>query len=491
MDFFINQNATLPVLKVRIVKDGRSDYLRIVESLNLFSVYFTMIDVDTTIPKIVSAPCEIIETVLPDGSTEYYIHFKFRKRDTNTTGRYKGQFLVKNNDGALILPLREEIFINVQESFISDDSCCSTYQILPPPCPTCPVCTEFPVTPTPTPTITSTPTKTPPRTPTQTRTPTKTPTPTQTQTPTMTVTPTNTKTPTPTNTPTKTQTPTNTVTPTQTKTPTQTPTNTPTNTITPTETPTNTPSETPTQTPTETPTQTPTNTPTQTPTNTPTNTITPTETPTQTPSETPTNTPTNTITPTQTTTETPTNTPSQTPTNTITPTQTTTETPTNTPSQTPTNTITPTETPTNTPTQTPTNTITPTETPTSTPTPTQTFGCTDASYTINGDDIYTGTCVTDIISIEWFNNTGDGSFTGTSSVATTWSVQEIVGTLSITVIDDFTAVFVPTGTSGVDDVYLDCYEDFGFDVIWYFKIFSTPNNSSYCQQQFDYGLVPV
>jgi hypothetical protein len=405
MDFFINQNATLPVLKVRIVKDGRSDYLRIVESLNLFSVYFTMIDVDTNIPKIVSAPCEIIETVLPNESVEYYIHFKFRKRDTNTTGKYKGQFLVKNNDGVLILPLREEIFINVQESFISDTSCCNTYRILPQPCPTCPVCTEFPVTPTPTPTITSTPTKTPPRTPTQTRTPTKTPTPTQTQTPTMTVTPTNTKTPTPTNTPTKTQTPTNTVTPTQTKTPTQTPTNTPTNTITPTETPT--------------------------------------------------------------------------------------ETPTNTPSQTPTNTITPTETPTNTPTQTPTNTITPTETPTSTPTPTQTFGCTDASYTINGDDIYTGTCVTDIISIEWFNNTGDGSFTGTSSVATTWSVQEIVGSLSITVIDDFTAVFVPTGTSGVDDVYLDCYEDFGFDVIWYFKIFSTPNNSSYCQQQFDYGLVPV
>jgi hypothetical protein len=35
-------------------------------------------------------------------------------------GRYEGQFMLKNNDGVLILPIREKLFINVSESYIGD-----------------------------------------------------------------------------------------------------------------------------------------------------------------------------------------------------------------------------------------------------------------------------------------------------------------------------------------------------------------------------------
>lgn len=125
MEFFIKRNATLPVLKMQVVKDGRAGYQELMEDLEVSSIYFSMVDTSTGIPKIVSAPAYIVPLILSDGSpTEYYIYFKFTQRDTNTVGRYQGQFLIKNDEGNLILPLREELYINIQDSFISTDPCC-------------------------------------------------------------------------------------------------------------------------------------------------------------------------------------------------------------------------------------------------------------------------------------------------------------------------------------------------------------------------------
>ena len=98
MEFFIKKNATLPVLKMQVVKDGRSGYDQFMNDLIISSIYFSMVDVQTGIPKIVSAPADIVGLILPEGSTtEYYIYFKFTSRDTNTPGRYQGQFLIKND----------------------------------------------------------------------------------------------------------------------------------------------------------------------------------------------------------------------------------------------------------------------------------------------------------------------------------------------------------------------------------------------------------
>ena len=126
MEFYIKKNATLPVLKMQVVKDGRAGYLQLMEDLEVSTIFFSMIDVETGIPKIVSAPAEIVALIFPeDGApTEYYIYFKFTARDTNTPGRYQGQFLIKNDEGNLILPIREELYINVQDSFISETACC-------------------------------------------------------------------------------------------------------------------------------------------------------------------------------------------------------------------------------------------------------------------------------------------------------------------------------------------------------------------------------
>lgn len=125
MEFYIKERATLPVLKMQVVKDGRAGYQQLMEDLEVSTIFFTMIDVETGIPKIVSAPCSIVPLILPEGSSpEYYVYFQFSSRDTNTPGRYEGQFLIKNDEGNLILPIRENLYINIQPSFISETACC-------------------------------------------------------------------------------------------------------------------------------------------------------------------------------------------------------------------------------------------------------------------------------------------------------------------------------------------------------------------------------
>ena len=126
MEFFIKQNATLPVLKMQIVKDGRSDYVVFMDQLEVSTIYFSMINTANGIPKVVSAPANMGEITFAEPGTpvEYYVYFQFTSTMTNTPGRYVGQFLIKNDEGNLILPIREELYINVQPSFISESPCC-------------------------------------------------------------------------------------------------------------------------------------------------------------------------------------------------------------------------------------------------------------------------------------------------------------------------------------------------------------------------------
>jgi len=123
MNFDIKKNATLPVLKLAVVKDGRSDYNNFMRQIEVSSLFFSMIDTETGVPKIMSRPASFVEKtqIDPNAEPEYYIYYQFTNKDTNTVGQFEGQFMVKNDDGVLILPIREKLIINVHESFIADD----------------------------------------------------------------------------------------------------------------------------------------------------------------------------------------------------------------------------------------------------------------------------------------------------------------------------------------------------------------------------------
>jgi len=157
MEFYIKKNATLPVLKMQVVKDGRSDYNKMMEMIEEASIFFSMVDTETGIPRIVTRPAGFVEKKLldPNAEYEYYVYYQFTPNDTRKVGRYEGQFLLRNSDGTLILPIREKLYINVQESFIADDlpyescyvvdfPCCAsiptTTTTTTTPCPTCRPC---------------------------------------------------------------------------------------------------------------------------------------------------------------------------------------------------------------------------------------------------------------------------------------------------------------------------------------------------------------
>ena len=125
MEFFIKKNATLPLLKMQVVNDGRSDYKTFMESLEVSTIYFSMVNIENGIYKILSDTASIVPIILTNGAEpEYYIYYQFSSNGTNKVGRYKGEFLIKNDEGNLILPIREELFINIQPSFISETACC-------------------------------------------------------------------------------------------------------------------------------------------------------------------------------------------------------------------------------------------------------------------------------------------------------------------------------------------------------------------------------
>lgn len=175
MEFTIGQNATLPLLKMQVVNNGTQNFDDMMEFIERSTIFFSMVSTDTGIPKVYSKSAGFVEKLEmdPNASPEYYVYYRFTQQDTSKIGRYEGQFLFINEDGTLVLPIREPLFINIVESFISNDlpyngcytleySCCTTPFPSPTPTPT----NEPVISPTPRPTTTPTPTVTP--TPTQT-----------------------------------------------------------------------------------------------------------------------------------------------------------------------------------------------------------------------------------------------------------------------------------------------------------------------------------
>jgi hypothetical protein len=145
MEFFIRKNATLPILQVDVIKDGKLDYNFKLETLSASTVTFSMVDVDTNFYKVANALC----TYESETNSVYY---QFTKRNTKNIGRYEGEFKVTNSQGSVILPLRDRLYVNVIDSFVDPDFCCVGGVI--------PSFTPVP-TPTPTPTPSPTPTISP------------------------------------------------------------------------------------------------------------------------------------------------------------------------------------------------------------------------------------------------------------------------------------------------------------------------------------------
>lgn len=124
MEFHINKNATLPMVIMELIQDGRNDYKQFHEKIQNATVTFEMNDVDTGVKKIGCMPALCLCKTCDGGNDcdeeQYYVAYQFRGKDTSKAGRYVGKFTITFLDGSgtLIVPIREELFINVLDGSI-------------------------------------------------------------------------------------------------------------------------------------------------------------------------------------------------------------------------------------------------------------------------------------------------------------------------------------------------------------------------------------
>jgi hypothetical protein len=122
MEFYIKQNSTLPILKMEIIKDGRSDF-----NLNSFlsgSSTFLISIYDKSNDKFLFASKECFVTSEYsdfEGKDLYYLNYQFTNKDTLKTGRYEVQVSILSDQGVILLPLQEKYYVNVLESFSVDN----------------------------------------------------------------------------------------------------------------------------------------------------------------------------------------------------------------------------------------------------------------------------------------------------------------------------------------------------------------------------------
>ncbi len=122
MEFFIRQHSIEPILKMQLVQDGRNDFKNFHDKLSNSSIYFSMKDEKTGVPKVVNRSAGIVAKTPTsvNSPTEYYVFYKWTKKDVRNTGRFEGQFVIyfHDDDSELIVPIRENLYINITDSFV-------------------------------------------------------------------------------------------------------------------------------------------------------------------------------------------------------------------------------------------------------------------------------------------------------------------------------------------------------------------------------------
>jgi hypothetical protein len=121
MEFFIRQGASEPILKLRLIDDGKNDKSGFNDALENCDITFDMYDAKTGEPEILNSDCLITTRDKKYNQTtdEYYITHRFTESQTSKIGKYEGKITVQfldtnlNPTTKLILPIKEKLFITI------------------------------------------------------------------------------------------------------------------------------------------------------------------------------------------------------------------------------------------------------------------------------------------------------------------------------------------------------------------------------------------
>jgi hypothetical protein len=121
MEFFIRQGASDPILKMRLIDDGKNDKSSFNDMLENSNITFEMTNSVTDEPIILNASCSITTRTKKYHETtdEYYIIYRFTEEQTSQIGKYEGKFIIQfldiyqNPTTKLIVPVKEKLYINI------------------------------------------------------------------------------------------------------------------------------------------------------------------------------------------------------------------------------------------------------------------------------------------------------------------------------------------------------------------------------------------
>jgi|TARA_R110002020_G_scaffold377631_5_gene588723 hypothetical protein len=128
MEFFVRQHSNEPILKMQLIQDGRNDFDSFYQKLVNSAITFSMKDTKNGAFVILNRAAGVVAKTRIDPSmpVEYYIYYRWQPGDVSDVGRYQGQFNITlvEECSELIVPVREDLYINVTESFVNSSCDC-------------------------------------------------------------------------------------------------------------------------------------------------------------------------------------------------------------------------------------------------------------------------------------------------------------------------------------------------------------------------------
>jgi hypothetical protein len=119
-NFYIKKGSTEPLLKMKLVEDGRNDMREFYERLVNATITFSMKD-PYGVYKIYKSPCGVVtkKNVSELTSDTYFIYYLWKQEDVDEVGTYEGEFEIRfySPDAVylsnLVVPIKEKLSISI------------------------------------------------------------------------------------------------------------------------------------------------------------------------------------------------------------------------------------------------------------------------------------------------------------------------------------------------------------------------------------------
>ena len=115
MNFYIRKNSTLPKLTVEVFIDDENSFWSSNDDFSASTITFNMKSEETGFYTIINKPVSVkVKRSTNSGPIKsYYLETQFTQKETSKLGSYITEFKIIGQRGTEILPIQNEIIVNV------------------------------------------------------------------------------------------------------------------------------------------------------------------------------------------------------------------------------------------------------------------------------------------------------------------------------------------------------------------------------------------